>query len=218
MEISSSNRPRERMVAKGPEALSDAELLAIILQKGSRKDNVVDLSNKILNKFSLDRIHETTISQFKSIPGVGEAKAMQIIALAEINKRISRLKIKSKKLGTPGMVYSYMTGAFKNLKQEHFFVLSLDTKNRLIGEKVISIGTLNSAIIHPREIFKEGIKNSANSIILVHNHPSGDPEPSDEDIRITEEIIKASEVIGINVLDHVIIGNDSYWSYKESKR
>lgn len=216
MEIVSENRPRERMVANGPNALSDAELLAIILQKGTKNINVLDLSNKILKEFSLQKLHDITITQLKSVPGIGEAKALQIKAIFELNKRINKYKNTPKSLSKPKDVFLHMKETVKNLKQEHFYVISLDTKNQVIAEKLISIGSLNSAILHPREIFKEAIINSANSIILIHNHPSGDPSPSEEDITITEEITKASRIMRISILDHIIIGNEKYWSYKEN--
>ncbi len=214
--MSQTNRPRERMLKKGVDALSDAELLAVVLQKGTKKNNVVSLSQKILSKYSLENLQDLGVNQLKSIAGIGEAKALQVLALAEIGKRLNSKRKQKIAVKKPIDVYEHMKENVKNLKQEHFFVLSLDTKNKIIAEKIIAIGTLNAALLHPREIFKEAIKNSANSVIILHNHPSGDPEPSEEDIKITEDIMKAAELIGINVLDHIIIGDTSYWSYKES--
>ncbi|MFW6014682.1 MAG: RadC family protein [Candidatus Nanoarchaeia archaeon] len=216
IDISTQNRPRERMLKKGPDVLSDAELLAVVLQKGTKRSNVVNLAQKILGKYSLENLQDLSVNQLKAIAGIGEAKALQVIALAEIGKRLNSAKKQKKRIKKPQDVYEHMKENVKNLKQEHFFVLSLDTKNKILAEKIIAIGTLNAALLHPREIFKEAIKNSANSIIIVHNHPTGDPEPSNEDIKITEDIMKAAELIGINVLDHIILGDSSYWSYKES--
>lgn len=204
------------MLKKGPDVLSDAELLAVVLQKGTKRSNVVNLAQKILGKYSLENLQDLSVNQLKAIAGIGEAKALQVIALAEIGKRLNSAKKQKKRIKKPQDVYEHMKENVKNLKQEHFFVLSLDTKNKILAEKIIAIGTLNAALLHPREIFKEAIKNSANSIIIVHNHPTGDPEPSNEDIKITEDIMKAAELIGINVLDHIILGDSSYWSYKES--
>lgn len=215
-EIASQNRPRERMLQFGEKALSDAELLAIILQKGTQKENALEVANRLLSKYTLDTFRDLSITELKKISGIGEVKALQIKALLELNQRINSAKRRVIKIRKPSDVYNYMKDALTNLKQEHFFVLCMDTKNQVVSDKVLAIGTLNAALVHPREIFKEAIKNSANSFILVHNHPSGDPEPSEEDVKITEEIMNASRLIGITMLDHVIIGDEKYWSYKES--
>ncbi|MGM5482852.1 MAG: RadC family protein [Nanobdellota archaeon] len=215
-EISSQNRPRERMLKEGEKALSDAELLAIILVKGTRKENAIDISNKLLSEYNIHNLSDITINELKKIQGIGLVKALQIKAIIELNKRISKTCKKIKKINRPKDVFNYFKDALTPLKQEHFFVLSLDTKNQIVSEKILSIGTLNAAVVHPREIFKEAIKNSANSFILVHNHPSGDPEPSEEDLQVSKEIMEASKFMGIRMLDHVIIGKETFWSYKEN--
>lgn len=215
-DISLQNRPRERMLHYGEKSLSDAELLAIILQKGTKKENALEVANRVLSEYKLENLSDLTINELKKISGIGLVKALQIKALLELNSRIDFVPKHLMKIKKPIDVYNYMSKALFNLKQEHFFVLCLDTKNQIVSDKLLAIGTLNAALIHPREIFKEAIKNSANSFILVHNHPSGDPEPSEEDLKISEEIMKASELIGIRMLDHIIIGNQKYWSYKEA--
>lgn len=209
-------RPRERLLKHGSSVLSDAELLAIILQTGTQSKNVLDVSSQILSDYGFEKLSDLSVNELKKLPGVGIVKALQLKALFEINKRISSVSSNNIVLNKSSDVFNYMHDAIKGLKQEHFFVLSLDSKNKIISEKVIAIGTLNAALIHPREIFKEAIRNSANSIILVHNHPSGDPTPSKEDLKVTEELVNASRFLDISVLDHVIIGRGGHWSWKDN--
>jgi len=208
--------PRERLLKHGPEVLSLSELLAIIIRCGTRDENVLDLSRRILSEFDISQLQDITVGQIKKFKGIKDAKAAQIMAVFEIAKRIStikqpfRLKIENSK-----DIRDYLMGKMKNLKKEHLIGLYLDTRNHLIKEETISIGTLNSSLIHPREIFRSAVIEACASVILVHNHPSGDPTPSKDDITVTKKIIKASEVIGIELLDHVIIGNERYVSLKE---
>ncbi|PLW80257.1 hypothetical protein C0585_03840 [Candidatus Woesearchaeota archaeon] len=210
-DISLDNRPRERFKRFGSSNLSDAELLALILQKGSKSENVVDMSNRLLSAFP--DLSKMSMTELMKINGVGEAKAMQILALFEFSKRHSFSKA-SRIIKSPRDVFEY-NKHLSELDKEHFVVLMLDTKNNIIKDEVVSIGTLNTTIVHPREIFKNSIKESANSIILVHNHPSGDPNPSEEDLEITKRLIEAGEMLDIKVLDHVIIGKEDYWSWKD---
>jgi DNA repair protein RadC len=211
-DIPIENRPRERLAKNGPSVLSDAELLAVILQKGTSKDNVIDMSNKLLSKYPLDELSDMTLSELQEIGGIGPAKAMQIIALFELSKRVKSGKICEKVVNNASDIAKYYVEKMKGLKKEHFIAVFLDSKNKIIKDELISIGTLNSSLVHPREVFKEAIKNSANSIILVHNHPSGDCEPSEEDERITQKMIEAGDIIHIKVLDHVIIGKEKHYS------
>ncbi|MFH0874355.1 MAG: DNA repair protein RadC [archaeon] len=215
-EISPDNRPRERMACDGPKSLSDSELLAVILQKGTKKNNVIDMSNRILSRFSKESLFDATKEELQKINGIGFAKSMQIIALVEFSKRLNSVTIKPN-LSNAYEVYKKYAWKFKFEKKEHFMAVYLDIKNYIIKEEIISIGILDSAIIHPREIFRPAIKNSASKIIIMHNHPSGDPSPSGEDISITNQLIEAGKLIGISILDHVIIGNNSYWSYIENE-
>ncbi|MCK5699108.1 MAG: DNA repair protein RadC [Candidatus Aenigmarchaeota archaeon] len=208
--------PRERLLKYGPEALSLSELLAIIIRCGTRDENVLDLSRRILSEFDISQLQDITVGQIKKFKGIKNAKAAQIIAVFEIAKRVSttrqpfKLKIENSK-----DIRDYLMPKMKNLKKEHLIGLYLDTRNNLIKEETISIGTLNSSLIHPREIFRSAVIEACASVILVHNHPSGDPTPSKDDITVTKKIIQASEVIGIELLDHVIIGNERYVSLKE---
>jgi len=216
-DISKENRPRERFQRFGASALSDAELLAIILQKGTKEENVIDMSSRLISKYGLDELSDLSLNEVQEIKGIGPAKAMQIRALFEFNKRHSLAKIKNSIVKSARDVFDYASKRLPGKDKEYFMILHLDSRSRIIKDEVISIGTLNASIIHPREVFKSAIKESANSIILVHNHPSGDPSPSQEDIEITKRLFEAGELLDIKVLDHVIIGNEDYWSFKENQ-
>jgi len=215
-DLPNDSKPRERFLKYGPEALSDAELFAIILRTGHKSENVLEVANRLIAEYGLDKLFECSIKELRKIKGIGQTKAIELLTIAEIQKRIKQAKHPIKKITCAKDVFDLFHERLKDEKQENFYVLLLDTKNNLITEPVlISKGILDASIIHPREVFKPAIKNSASKIILVHNHPSGDPTPSGEDSEITEKLIKAGDEIGINVLDSVIIGKDKYWSWKE---
>lgn len=209
-DITLENRPRERMMQLGSHVLTDAEVLAIILQKGIRGENVIDMSNRLISKYGLNKLSECTIAELKEIKGIGEAKALQIKANFELSKRVKSGKICETVVNNSADVAKYYMTRLGDKKKEYFIAVFLDSKNKIISDKVISIGTLNASLVHPREVFKEAMKASANSIILVHNHPSGDPEPSEEDILITKKLQETGETIGITILDHIIIAEDKY--------
>jgi len=215
-DISLENRPRERMEKQGCVVLSDAELLAIILQKGSKEENVVDMSNRLISKYGINKLSSCSMQELQSIKGIGKAKASQILALFEFNKRHNLSKANGKAITCANDVFSYVSPKLSGLDKECFMVLHLDSKNKVIKDEVVSMGTLNGSLIHPREVFKSAIKESANSIIFVHNHPSGDPEPSQEDTEMTKRLFDAGELLNIKVLDHIIIGKDNYHSFKEN--
>ncbi|MBT4376820.1 DNA repair protein RadC [archaeon] len=215
LDIARESRPRERFEIFGPENLSDAELLAIILRTGNKQENVVDLSNKLIAKHGLNKIFECSIKELQEINGIGKAKAIQLLVINEISKRCISSKQKSPKIKSAKDAFELMHPKLSNLKKEYFKIILLDTKNKVIGIEQISVGILDASIIHPREIFKPAIKNSASRIILIHNHPSGDPTPSIEDLDITRKLTEVGELIGIQVLDHVIIGDKSFWSFNE---
>src|SRR3989344_5609165 len=182
LDIPKEGRPRERFLKLGPEALSDAELFAILLRTGSKGENVIDMSNRLIAEYGLDKLFECSLKELQEIKGIGPSKAMQILTIAELQKRANQSKNPVKKISCVRDVFNLMHERLKDKKEEHFYVLMLSTKNNLIGEPVlISKGILDSSIVHPREVFKPAIKNSASKIILVHNHPSGDPNPSQED-------------------------------------
>ena len=216
-DISLDNRPRERLEKQGHGSLSDAELLAIILQKGTKEENVIDMANRLISKYGVDKLSSCSLKELQEIKGIGKAKASQIIALFALNKRHNLAKQNGKPIRSAKDVYNYCFPKLAGTDKEHFMILHLDTRNRVVKDEIISVGTLNSSLIHPREVFKSAIKESANSIILVHNHPSGDPEPSEEDKEITTRLFKAGELLRIKVLDHAIIGRGEYYSFNEKR-
>ncbi|MGI6553442.1 MAG: RadC family protein [Bacillota bacterium] len=210
-------RPREKMQTQGPEALSNGELLAILIRVGNRSESALDLANRLLAQAGgLRFLVETSIEELSKIKGIGLAKASQIKAAVELGRRIAldpgemRPVIRS-----PEDVASLLMEKMRFLDREHFQVMTLNTKNQVLGIKTAFIGSLNSSIVHPREIFKEAIKRSAAALILVHNHPSGDPSPSPEDLDVTRRLQEAGRLLGIEILDHVIIGDRKFYSLKQ---
>ena len=215
-DIPEQNRPRERFKRHGPEALSDAELFAIILRTGTVNENVIDVSNRLIKKYSLSKLFECSLKELEKIKGIGPGKAMQILAMAELGKRHISSKTPLKKITCAEDVFNYFHERLKDKKQEHFYILMLNTQNYIIGEHLISKGILDASIVHPREIFKPAIKNSASKIILVHNHPSGDPNPSAEDDEIIQRLKQIGEELGIRVVDSVIVGGGKFCGEGES--
>lgn len=215
-----SSRPRERFLEKGADALSDAELLALILRTGTRgskknaAENVIEMSNRLLSTYTLEKLFDCSLEELQKIRGIGPGKAVQVLTVRELGKRYSKSNTLITKIICAKDVFDLLHERLKDEKQENFYVLLLNTKNQIIKEELITKGILNASIIHPREIFKPAIKSSASKIIIVHNHPSGDPTPSAEDIEITKQVEKAGNEIGIKVLDHIIIGRDEYWAWK----
>jgi len=209
-----SERPREKLINLGVDKLSDAELLAIILRAGSGKITAVDLAKRLLIEYSgLIPLSCVSISELKKLKGIGNTKAVTLVASFEIGKRIaSGGDIKKIKLTSPENVAEYFIPSMWNLKKEIFKIVLLDSNNQIIKDVQISEGSLNSSIVHPREVFKPAILESSASIILIHNHPSGSIEPSSDDIEITKKIIETGKIIGINVYDHIIIGGKKFTS------
>jgi DNA repair protein RadC len=217
-EMPINERPREKLIAYGPESLSNAELIAVIIRTGQGNSTAIDLANKVIgmDKRGIVHLADASIEDLKQISGIGECKAAQIIAALELAKRIKKVNpYENIRISEPYQIARILIDEMKFLTKEHFNIVLLDTKNQIISIENISIGSLNSSIVHPREVFKVAIKKSSNSIILVHNHPSGDVTPSDEDIKITKRLIGSGEIIGIKVIDHIIIGNENYLSMKE---
>jgi len=211
-------RPREKMLKYGKEYLSNSELIAILIRTGCADKSAVSLASEIIcgNDDGILDLCNLTVEELCSIKGVGKTKACQIIAGIELGKRVMRLSKPLKKITSPNDVYNLMIGDIKFLKKEKFFTILLDTKHQIINVENISIGSLNSSIVHPREVFNLAVKKSAAAIILVHNHPSGNPNPSQEDLLITERLVDSGKILGINVIDHIIIGNNEYYSFKEN--
>jgi len=217
-ELPITERPREKLYDYGPKALSNEELLAIIIRTGNKEDTAIDLARRLLSKDKrgLVALRDTTLQELMETKGIGKCKAAQILAAIEIGKRINYLDALSKiKINEPSTIANLYMDEMRYLQKEHFRVVLLDTKNQIIVTEEISIGTLNASIVHPRDVFRAAIKRNANSIILIHNHPSGDPTPSNEDINITIRLLEAGNLIGIKVLDHIIIGDNKYISFKE---
>jgi DNA repair protein RadC len=212
-----SDRPRERMMQVGPGALSNAELLALLLRTGSAEESVMSLACRVLNQCGgLRGLKATSFEELTAIKGIGPAKALLIMAGLELGKRMSsslppeRIVVRS-----PKDVAGVMMEELRYHTQEHFVCLYLNTKNHIIGRETIFIGSLNSSIVHPREVYKEAIRRSSASVICLHNHPSGDPAPSREDIEVTRRLQEAGRILGIELLDHIIIGDGQFYSLKE---
>ena len=216
-EVHEADRPRERFLRQGPESLSNQELLAILLRTGTKKESVLTLANRILVQFEkLHALKHATIEEMMAINGVGEAKAIQILAAIELGKRLSKKEVDNKyTIRAPEDAAHYLMPEMTSLQQENFVALFLNVKNKIIHKQTIFVGSLNASIVHPREIFREAIRRSAASIIVAHNHPSGNPTPSPEDIEVTKRLIEAGQIVGIDMLDHIIIGDHQFISLKE---
>lgn len=217
MDLPESERPREKLLRYGAETLSNGELLAVILRTGNSSENIVNLSNRILKEAGgLNGLLRSSSEEFLGLKGIGEAKASQLLALAEISKRFKSFKSGDEyKISQPRDAAELLMESMRCLKQECLKLIMLNTKNVVIALKDVFVGSLNSSIVHPREVFCEAIKKSSASIIISHNHPSGDPAPSSEDINLTHRIKECGKLIGIELLDHIIIGDGCYVSLKE---
>jgi len=212
-----NERPRERLLKLGGAALSAQEILALILGRGVKGESIMVTAQRLLSRFgNLNGIANASIEELTQINGIGPAKAAQIKAAVELGKRLESPVEEGEKpiVKSPDDVVKHIRGKLKGKKKEHFLVLCLDTRNRLINCKSISVGSLDTSVVHPREVFREAIAASAASVIFAHNHPSGDPEPSKEDIELTKRLAKAGEIMGIEVLDHIIVCDRSYLSLK----
>ncbi len=216
--LPAEERPREKLMQYGADALSNSELLAILIGTGTREVSAISLANRILalEEEGISYLTNCLPEELSGIPGMGMAKSCQIVAAIELGKRIAT-KPKGKKISikSPDEVASLFIEEMRYLKKEYFKALLLNTKNEIIMIENISVGNLNSSVVHPREVFCTAIKKSACSIIAVHNHPSGNPMPSQTDIDITRRLAEAGELLGIKVLDHLIIGDGTYVSLKE---
>lgn len=215
MEI--SERPRERMLKYGAESLSNAELLAIILRTGTQHENALTLANRLIKEHSLKEIASRRISQLSKMKGIGPAKACQLVSCFELGRRCASLIVhKRSSLKSSKDAIDILAPEMENLDKEHFVALLLDTRHNLIKKERVFIGTLDNSIIHPREIFKPAIIESAAAIIIAHNHPSGDSSPSNDDIEITRKLKEAGKLLGIELLDHIIIGSKESYSFVDS--
>ena len=211
-------RPRERLINVGVENLSDEELLAIILKTGSKEMSVKELSSYILSSFGgIENLKKLKYHEVKKIKGIGEAKACMLVAISEIVRRMNRkvITLIGTKLNTPLKIFEFYKSKINN-EQEQFYCIYLDASKKIIEEKLLFIGTANYSLVHPRDIFKEAYLLNATSIICVHNHPSGEVKPSKEDINLTIRLKEIGVIFGIRVIDHIIIGDDKYYSFLEN--
>jgi DNA repair protein RadC len=217
-EIPEEDRPREKLIRESEVSLSEAELLAILLGSGSRSESAVQLAQRILKESGgLSQLAQLSIVELCKFHGIGTAKASALKAAMELARRYHPDGSQSKrKLSSSESVFHEFKSKFAGKKQEEFWVIALNTKNRPTDRRMISQGTLSSSLVHPREVFRFAIRDSAASIIVLHNHPSGDPEPSTEDRKVTSILADAGKTLGIPLLDHVIIGNSSYFSFRDS--
>jgi len=216
-ELPHQERPREKLQLLGSFALSNAELMAVLLRTGSEKESAVHLAERLLSRSGgLSNLPVFTLEELQDFKGIGLAKAVQVKAALELGRRLAtswgeqRVAVTS-----PAHVADLFMEELRYKKKEFFMILLLDTKNRVISREQVSVGSLNASIVHPREIFHLPVKKSASSVILVHNHPSGDPTPSREDKEVSGRLVDAGKILGIEVKDHIIIGDGIYLSFKE---
>jgi len=216
-ELPEDLRPRERLIRQGPEVLTVVELLAVLLRTGTSSMSALDLAALLLAKSGgLLGVTESSVEELCSIKGLGPAKAAQLKAAIELGRRLSAEVSGPRQLiRTPVDVHNLLKERMRYCDREHFLAVFLNTKHHVITVETISVGSLNSSLVHPRELFKNSIKRSAAALILVHNHPSGDPAPSIEDIEITRRLVEVGNIIGIQVLDHIIIGENGFVSMKD---
>jgi len=216
-DLPKDERPREKLIKKGASALKLEELLAILLRTGTKNKNVLKLAEDIVLKYNSNKLKNIGFEELRNIYGVGPTKAVQILAAIEIGRRFFKPKEEKE-------IYIYspkdvlkQTSHLQENKKENFVVLYLDARNKLILKETVSIGTINASLIHPREVFEPAIRELAVQIILVHNHPSGDPEPSEDDLAMTKRLVEAGKILGIDVIDHIIVAKDKFFSFKDKR-
>lgn len=215
-EMVEQERPRERMLRFGPKELSNAELLALILSTGTRGESAVHLAERLLARFGgVRELLALSTDELQSEPGIGVAKACQLAAISEFAVRIAESRLYDAVIRRPKDLEVFLMPYFQHLPQEEFMVVLLDTKNKVISKQTIFRGSLNASIVHPREVFKYAVRHSAAAMLVAHNHPSGDPTPSREDIDVTRRLMEAGKIIGIEVLDHIVFGDAKTISMKE---
>jgi DNA repair protein RadC len=210
------DKPREKLIKHGSKILTNSELLAIILRTGNKKEDVLNLSNRLLKRYNLKSLSRIKISTLKKELGIGDAKACQITSCFELGRRLASFKENKKPtIRKAKDVAKLFIPEMSSLKKEHLKGIYLDSRKRIIKEETIFIGSLNESVIHPREIYQIALNEGAAALILLHNHPSGDPTPSDSDIKTTKILVKAGNLLGIDLLDHIIIGENKYISFRE---
>jgi len=211
---------KHRFDSKGGENLDESELLALFFQGPQSGQAPVELAELLLRRFGgLKGIDASSLAELQEFKGIGESKARQIKAAFELGRRLAAQPIQNgEPIGSSRDVYLAFRSRYRHIPQEHFITLLLDTKNRLIETCIVSKGSLNGSLTHPREVFKQAVRHSAAGVILIHNHPSGDPAPSNEDISVTKQLAEAGKILGIRVLDHIILGSETYYSFRDENR
>ena len=218
-DIPQSERPRERLIKNGVDSLSNEELLAIVLKTGTRGSSAKELASEILSKIgSIKKLRDINYESLSKIKGIGMSKACELLSIIELGKRINKEidSIINISLTSTDMVYKFYKDKIGDKQQEYFYCIYLDNRKKIINEKLLFIGTVNYSLVHPREVFKEAYLLGASSIICVHNHPGGNPIPSKQDFEITNKLIEAGKILGIQVLDHIIICKNNYYSFLEN--
>ncbi|SHL43422.1 DNA replication and repair protein RadC [Shouchella rhizosphaerae] len=216
-DVPQTERPRERFIREGAKALSNQEIVAILLRTGTKQSSALHVASTLLSQFpTLAMFSEAPLEEIQKVPGIGMAKAIELSAAIELGRRIQReTKLVRPVISSPEDAAELVSEDMRGLQQEHFVALYLNTKNHVIKQKTLFIGSLNASIVHPREVFKEALQSSSASVICLHNHPSGDPSPSPEDISVTKRLRQAGAILGIELLDHIIVGDGCFISLKE---
>ena len=221
-EMPQDDRPREKLIARGATALTDSELIAILLRTGLPGANAVEVAAKLLERYkSLNGLSRCTIDEIAEIPGIGPAKALHLVAAFNLGQRLARETLAREKIDTPELVYNLLSAEMRVLHKESLRVILLDTRYRLLQIQEVSLGSVNESIAHPRDVFRPAVISSAYAVIVVHNHPSGDPSPSQSDHSLTRRLAEAAELLQIKLLDHIIIGAPAegrppYFSFREA--
>jgi DNA repair protein RadC len=221
-ELPQDERPREKLLARGATALTNPELIAILLRTGLPGANAVDVARQLLTRYdSLSGLSRCSVQEIEVIPGIGEAKAIQLVAAFGLGQRLASERLAKQKLDSPELVHELMAADMRALHKESLRVVLLDTRYHLIRIEEVSLGSVNESIAHPRDVFRPAVVASAYAVIVVHNHPSGDPSPSQSDHSLTRRLVEAAELLQIKLLDHVIIGapaegRQPYFSFKEA--
>ena len=215
-----NERPYDKCMEQGANTLSNAELLAVLLRTGTKGKSALDLAQLLLSEKCGDdgllNIHSLSLDKLKKIKGIGPVKAVQILCLSELAKRLAKTNAKERLIfNRPSTIAEYYMEDMRHQKEEHIYLLMLNMKSKLLGEKQLSKGTVSSAVVTPREIYIEALEKKATSVILLHNHPSGDPTPSENDIMLTKRVKEAGKLMGVELLDHIIIGDNCYVSFAE---
>ena len=221
-EMPQDDRPREKLIARGASALTDSELIAILLRTGLPGANAVQVAAKLLERYkSLNGLSRCTVEEIKDIPGIGPAKAVQLVAAFGLGQRLAKETLAREKIDSPELVYDLLAPEMRSLHKESLRVILLDTRYHLLRIQEVSLGSVNESIAHPRDVFRPAVISSAYAVIVVHNHPSGDPSPSQSDHSLTRRLAEAAELLQIKLLDHIIIGapadgRAAYFSFKEA--